>query len=133
MRALPAAPDIESEEMLTNANVVSRRQSVFGAEGNERAVRGSEIANGEVVGVWVSPDCCVSAAHERVIGENDVSHFTPQDGLGARKIVAVAGNALDGLGGESGVTWSRWRSEDAHPMPTLRRQVPFRFFHDFKP
>jgi hypothetical protein len=121
IRALPAAPDIESEKMLANANVVSRGKCVLGPKSDERTVGRTQVANGEVVGVWVASDCCVSAAHERIIGEDNVSDFAPENSFRARKVVSIAGYTLDGLCGESGVTRRRRRPEDTNSMAALGR------------
>jgi hypothetical protein len=75
----------------------------------------------------------VSSAHEWVVSKYDVTDFSPEHCFGTRKVMSIASNAFDCLSGEAGITWSGRGTKDPCSVARLGREVPFRFFHDFKP
>src|SRR5690606_15123987 len=119
--------------MLPYPNVVSWRKGMLCSESDERAIRGAQVANSKMIGVGIATDGGMSAAHKRIIREDDIADFSSQDGFNTRQIIAITCHFFHCLDREPRVA-RRWRrAEDACSVPALRCQVPLRFIHDFKP
>jgi hypothetical protein len=87
---------LETEQMLSDADVISVRKALFTMDGKVRPVGRSQVSHCEGIGSRVSGEGRVPAAHERVAREDNITSFAADDGFCARQVENVPSHALDG-------------------------------------
>src|SRR5262249_24514649 len=112
------------EQVLTDAHMIAISDFTLTADRQVRPVRRAQVLERERVRGRIAGDGSVPAAHERIIGENYITHFATQNGLVTRRVVDIASDAFHGTLTESHVSGHRRRAENLC-APFRRGAEPF--------
>ncbi len=125
--------DIDSKELLPNAELIAGFERDLVPDLNEGAVRRAEIREKEPAGVLLDPNRRVSARQERILGEDNIPRLSTKHRLRLPDVKHVSCNALHGPLAEPSVPWCGGATEEQGAMLRTRTEPFVRVVHNLKP